>query len=188
MTYQVAHAIDNKTIMIIQEKDKVPFDVSSYSCIEYTQNTAGLANTVSLADFKAAQETLKERDALLTNSVPQAELEALQKQLSEREKLLDIIRSDLEKTQTELKDKTTEIRALKSQTPPEAPAKKPVLKPKIKLRSQLIEKFSTDTVMKMLQEKNFFDSSRNKAGKVLRTRMNCRRTRARISLWMMPPA
>ncbi len=29
----VAHAIDNKTIMIIQKKDRVPFDISTYSCI-----------------------------------------------------------------------------------------------------------------------------------------------------------
>ncbi|MCL4707058.1 hypothetical protein KJ068_17960 [bacterium] len=38
----VAHAIDNKTAMIIQKKDKVPFDVHSYRCIEYEQTEAGL--------------------------------------------------------------------------------------------------------------------------------------------------
>ena len=38
----VAHAIDNKTIMIIEKKDKVPFDVSSYSCMLYDKTDTGL--------------------------------------------------------------------------------------------------------------------------------------------------
>ena len=48
----VAHAIDNKTIMIIQKKDKVPFDVHSYRCIEYEQTEAGLTKLLnSLANL-----------------------------------------------------------------------------------------------------------------------------------------
>ncbi|MGH7450615.1 MAG: hypothetical protein ACRENG_04685, partial [bacterium] len=39
----VAHAIDNKTIMIIQKQDKLPFDVSTYRFILYEQAEAGLA-------------------------------------------------------------------------------------------------------------------------------------------------
>jgi len=38
----VGHTIDNKTIMIIQNKDEVPFDVSSYHCIKYEQTGDGL--------------------------------------------------------------------------------------------------------------------------------------------------
>ena len=37
----VAHAIDNKTIMIIQKKDELPFDVHTYRCIKYDQNETG---------------------------------------------------------------------------------------------------------------------------------------------------
>ena len=39
----VAHAIDNKTITIIQKKDKLPFDVVTYRGIFYEQTAAGLA-------------------------------------------------------------------------------------------------------------------------------------------------
>lgn len=38
----VAHAIDNKTVMIIQSGDKIPFDVSTYSCIQYERTETGL--------------------------------------------------------------------------------------------------------------------------------------------------
>lgn len=85
----VAHAIGDKTVMIIQRGDKLPFDVSTYNCIIYEQSESGL-------------ETLKTRliDALRhleqwrsepTNPVqdykppdafaPRAELEKLQTQL-----------------------------------------------------------------------------------------------------------
>ncbi|MCK6621260.1 MAG: DUF1566 domain-containing protein [Calditrichia bacterium] len=85
----VAHAIGDKTVMIIQRGDKLPFDVSTYNCIIYEQSESGL-------------ETLKTRliDALRhleqwrsepTNPVqdykppdafaPRAEVEKLQTQL-----------------------------------------------------------------------------------------------------------
>jgi len=38
----VAHAIDNKTILIIQKHEKLPFDVSPYKCIHYEQTAEGL--------------------------------------------------------------------------------------------------------------------------------------------------
>jgi nucleoside 2-deoxyribosyltransferase len=38
----VAHAIDNKTIMIIQEKENLPFDVSAYRSVLYDHTEAGL--------------------------------------------------------------------------------------------------------------------------------------------------
>lgn len=38
----VAHAIDNKTIMIVQKQDALPFDISNYRCIIYDQTKAGL--------------------------------------------------------------------------------------------------------------------------------------------------
>ena len=41
------------------------------------------------------------------------------------------------------------------------------LKPKVQLRSKPIENLSDDDVRKMLKERDFFDSSRNKQGKGL---------------------
>ncbi|MDZ7319996.1 MAG: nucleoside 2-deoxyribosyltransferase, partial [candidate division KSB1 bacterium] len=38
----VAHAIDNKTIMIIQKGQDVPFDIHNYRCISYHLNETGL--------------------------------------------------------------------------------------------------------------------------------------------------
>ncbi|MGH7452812.1 MAG: hypothetical protein ACRENG_15800 [bacterium] len=38
----VAHAIDNKTIMIIRKRQKLPFDISSYCCISYDLSENGL--------------------------------------------------------------------------------------------------------------------------------------------------
>ncbi|MCI0697976.1 hypothetical protein L0337_38990 [candidate division KSB1 bacterium] len=38
----VAHAIDNKTIMIIRKRQKLPFDISSYRCISYDLSESGL--------------------------------------------------------------------------------------------------------------------------------------------------
>lgn len=38
----VAHAIGNKTIMIAQDADKLPFDIRNYRCIIYEQSVEGL--------------------------------------------------------------------------------------------------------------------------------------------------
>jgi hypothetical protein len=45
----VAHTIDNKTIMITQSAEKLPFDISSYRCIVYDESDDG---------FKKLQEEL----------------------------------------------------------------------------------------------------------------------------------
>ncbi len=43
----VAHAIDNKTIMIIQQGHKLPFDVSDYRCIQYQQTLEGMKDLMT---------------------------------------------------------------------------------------------------------------------------------------------
>ncbi|GEM_PF-4770566 len=53
----VAHAIDNKTVMIVQKSEQLPFDISSYRCLQYDQTKAGLEQlTTNLAQVLASIE------------------------------------------------------------------------------------------------------------------------------------
>ncbi len=88
----VAHAIDNKTIMIIQKKNDVPFDVHSYKCIRYEQTEKGLEELArGLVSSLNSLERWRHRptnpvqqfkpfDAL----VPKSELERVKQELLER--------------------------------------------------------------------------------------------------------
>lgn len=111
----VAHAIDNKTIMLIQKKDKVPFDVHSYRCIEYEQNVTGLAKlstslVASLASLEAWRkhptnpvQQFKPHDAF----IPINTLTELRQELQKQDELLKapISKADWEKLQRELRAK-----------------------------------------------------------------------------------
>lgn len=108
----VAHAIGNKTIMIIQRKEKVPFDVSTYHAIHYEQSESGLQELkTNIAEFLACidewrtsptnpVQDFKPFDAL----VPASSLEDMQKRIKEKEKELanTVHRSEYEKIKTEL--------------------------------------------------------------------------------------
>ncbi len=190
----VAHAIDNKTIMIIQKQDKVPFDVHSYRCIQYEQTDKGLeelsdniaeallsieewrkepANPVQ--DFKPKdthvpdhlvedlQKQLLAKETLLKKSVPKSELTALKKDLLEKEKLLSgsVSKKELTALQKETEQLKAQLAAAKAST--KAPAKAG----KISLRSEPVDELSVDDVQKMLNQKDFFDTSKNKTGKGL---------------------
>ena len=92
----VAHAIDNKTIMIIENKEKVPFDVSTYSCILYDKTESGLnklTKRISATLEKVEEwrkhptnpvQDYKPKDAAIPNHL----LENLQKELQVKEALL----------------------------------------------------------------------------------------------------
>jgi hypothetical protein len=92
----VAHAIDNKTVMIIQEKDDVPFDVHSYSCIKYVQDEKGLDKLAKR--LTSALKTLEQWRKHPANPVQQFkprnafalahEMEELRRQLHEAERQL----------------------------------------------------------------------------------------------------
>jgi len=125
----VAHAIDNKTIMIIQTKDKVPFDVHSYRCLEYVQDEKGLdkltkALTSTLKTLEQWRkqpanpvQQFKPRDAFaLTHEMEELrrQLREAEQQVREKEKLLQAaiapsqwqkLQADYQRAQTELKNK-----------------------------------------------------------------------------------
>jgi serine/threonine-protein kinase len=106
----VAHAIADKTIMIIQQAEKLPFDVSTYQCIKYEQTTEGLEKLQSkIAEFllciadwcKEPTNPVQEfspYDAL----VPRSELEEAKKQLRQKEKLLANSAKQAQKLEQEL--------------------------------------------------------------------------------------
>jgi hypothetical protein len=111
----VAHAIDNKTIMTIQKKDPVPFDVHSYRCIEYEQTATGLAklstslvaSLTSLATWRRHPtnpvQQFKPHDAF----VPINALKELRQELQKKDELLkaSVSKVEWEKLQQELSAK-----------------------------------------------------------------------------------
>jgi hypothetical protein len=92
----VAHAIGNKTIMIIQKKDELPFDVKTYRCIQYEQTKLGLEqlkshivdHLVCIDEWQKEPtnpvQDFKPRDAF----IPRDDLVLIQKQLKEAEQRL----------------------------------------------------------------------------------------------------
>ncbi len=100
----VAHAIGNKTIMIIQKKTKLPFDVSGYQCIMYSQTEAGLTELMgkiadSLLDIdewrKYATNPVQEfkpREVF----VPKTELIVLQQELIEKQTKISMLQQEID--------------------------------------------------------------------------------------------
>ncbi len=124
----VAHAIDNKTIMIIQTKDKVPFDMHSYRCIEYVQDEKGLdqlakalaATLKTLAQWRRHPtnpvQQFKPRDAFaLAHEMEdlRLQLREAEQQLREKEKLLQaaITPAQWQKLQAEHGQAQNELKA-----------------------------------------------------------------------------
>ncbi|UCE08082.1 MAG: SUMF1/EgtB/PvdO family nonheme iron enzyme, partial [bacterium] len=108
----VAHAIDNKTIMIIQKKDPMPFDVSTYHSIQYEQSEVGLEKLKrTISDFLLCIDDWRREP---TNPVqdfkpdeefiPKSTMTEFQELLKEKEKLLanSMPRSEWESLQREL--------------------------------------------------------------------------------------
>ena len=109
----VAHAIDNKTIMITHENDRLPFDVSTYNCIKYKQTEDGFEKlTKNITEFllciddwrKHATnpvQDFKPFDAL----VPASKINELKSQIKEKENLLaqSVSKSDFVNKEKELK-------------------------------------------------------------------------------------
>jgi hypothetical protein len=187
----VAHAIDNKTIMIIQKGHKLPFDIGNYRCIFYEQSERGLELLAhDLEKYFRTMETWRQRptnpvqehkphEAFIPKSEAEKlerELQRLQKELQARERFLQatVPKSELEALQRELTKQTEiaakleqELQRLRSRTPA-APSKKVAVKPApIQLRSQPRESLSEKEVQAMLKERGFFDRDRNKKGKGL---------------------
>jgi hypothetical protein len=172
----VAHAIDNKTIMIIQKKDALPFDVSNYRCIQYEQTKEGLEELMnSIAD---ALNSIEEWRKHPTNPVqdfkpfealiPKMVLERLQIELRNKDKLLaeSVLRADWEALQRNLEQKQEEnwallrkLDSIRSQIVRTTPL--------VHLRSQPRDNVSHEEVKAMLKEKNLFDKDWNEGGRGL---------------------
>lgn len=111
----VAHAIDNKTIMIIQNKDEVPFDVGPYRCIKYDQNEVGLAKlSVSIIALLTRIEEWRKHPTNPVQQyrphdafVPKSALDEMQNRLQQKNELLNAspAKSDWNALQQALKEK-----------------------------------------------------------------------------------
>ena len=121
----VAHAIDNKTVMIIQKKNDIPFDVKTYRCIQYEQNEAGLKklqegiikSLLSINDWRTQPsnpvQEFKPHDAFIPKSI----LEEVQGRLQKTEELLAKFPSivEHESLKKELEQKISDNRALQQE-------------------------------------------------------------------------
>jgi len=96
----VAHTIDNKTIMITQSAEKLPFDISNYRCIVYDQSDDGfkklqeeLAFTLQTINVWSKEPCNPVQDFKpVAPFVPVREFQDLQKALQEREN--ELLRKD----------------------------------------------------------------------------------------------
>ncbi len=92
----VAHSIDNKTLMIVQKGERLPFDISTYHVIQYEPTEAGLVELrqqiqENLACFEEWRkwptnpvQDFRPFDAF----VPKTELENLKNLMADRDRLL----------------------------------------------------------------------------------------------------
>lgn len=171
----VAHSIDNKTIMIIREGQRIPFDVSTYTCIIYQQSDSGLQELKKrLAQLlKDAEEWRQGHDS--TNPVQEhkphdafvlrEKFERLEKQFQEKEMLIRkketenrTLREQMKRFQApKEKPKTAPASSLPSQpTPLEILTRSKPTAPAIQLRSQPLEKLPGDEVAMMLRRYDFY--------------------------------
>ena len=150
----VAHAIDNKTIMIIENKDKVPFDVSTYSCILYDKTESGLSKLTKR--ISATLEKVEEWRKHPTNpvqdykpkdaTIPNHLFEDLQKELQIKEALLKksvpksewtALKNELLEKEKMLSSSTSKIERTALQKEQTQAEKESLQKQLVQLRSQL---------------------------------------------------
>lgn len=111
----VAHAIDNKTIMIIEKGKNVPFDIHNYRCIAYHLTESGLSElTQHLTKYLTFFQEWRKRPTNpvqefkpLHAFVPHNAWDALNRELQQKEEQLKaaVPRTELEKLQHELHTK-----------------------------------------------------------------------------------
>ncbi len=122
----VAHAIGNKTIMIIQEGHKLPFDVSDYRCILYKQTPEGMTALVAklLGALKSLDQWRQEpsnpvQDFMPTEAaLPLPKLNALQRELEKAQQQLKTVvpKTEFEKLQRERETLQRELKSLSENT------------------------------------------------------------------------
>lgn len=168
----VAHTLDNKTLMIIQKKDQLPFDVSNYRCLIYEQTKpglekllAGIAEALSRIDEWRRHPTNPVQEFKLHDAfIPRSVVDKLQRELMEKNELLA---ASVPKTAYEIIQKRYEF--LSNQTLNKKSAKaSPKTFTQLNLRSQALESLSHEEVKRMLKEKSLFDNDWNNTGGELR--------------------
>ncbi|MBV6506262.1 MAG: hypothetical protein ILNGONEN_01835 [Syntrophorhabdaceae bacterium] len=111
----IAHTLDNKTILIIQEGNRLPFDIGNYRCIFYEPSEVGLELlSHRLTEYLRTVEEwrqhptnpvqeFKPHEAFVPNSV----LRALRRELQQKDELLraSVSKTDWEKLHSELRAK-----------------------------------------------------------------------------------
>ncbi len=114
----VAHAIGNKTIMIAQDADKLPFDIRNYRCIIYEQSVEGLQrlqgeivrSLQEIGDWSRHPsnpvQDFKPRDAF----VLQSDFDKLQKTLRQKEELLRAAKTETAALQKQLREKDDRLK------------------------------------------------------------------------------
>ncbi len=142
----VAHTLDNKTMMIIQEGEKLPFDIGNYRCIYYEPTEGGLkvlmqkiVDYLQTADSWCEYPTnpvqeFKPHEAF----VPKADWEVLQKKFAAKEGKVLALEKELEHLSAQLAQQKTKISA-------------PIL-----LRSQPLQDLSGESVKAMLKKNGFY--------------------------------
>lgn len=113
----VAHAIANKTIMIAQDADKLPFDIRNYRCIIYEQSVEGLQrlqeeivrSLQEIGDWSRHPsnpvQDFKPYDAF----VLQSDFSKLQKTLRQKEELLAAAQMEAASVQKQLREKDANL-------------------------------------------------------------------------------
>jgi len=114
----VAHAIGNKTIMIAQDADKLPFDIRNYRCIIYEQSVEGLQrlqeeigrSLQEIDDWSRHPsnpvQDFKPRDAF----VLQSDFDKLQKTLQQNDELLRAAQMESDAVKKQLREKDERLK------------------------------------------------------------------------------
>jgi len=168
----VAHTIDNKTVMIIQKKDRLPFDVSTYHCILYEQTINGLEELKhgitealnGIAEWRKHPTNPVQEFKPFEALIPKSVVTELQHELRQKDELLAqaVSKTDYQALQKKLDTLGAQLISKKAAKLP------PKVSSRIQLRSQPLENFSHEEVKKMLAEKKFFDNDWNENGGELR--------------------
>ena len=170
----VAHTIANKTIMIIQNEDKLPFDVSNYRCLQYEQTEAGLVKLRE--DIAESLQCLEEWRKNPTNPVqdfkPQEtlvsadDLNRLQQELARKNELVAQVQTNNQDFQKKVARKEHAISQLKKNLANlriQMPASQLSVAP-VQLRSQFRGNIESEEIAQMLRERDFFDDFNNSQG------------------------
>ena len=114
----VAHAIDNKTVTIIQKKDRLPFDVVTYRGIFYEQTEAGLVKLCedileslqNIADWRQYPSNPVQDFKPHGAFVLQSDFFRLQKILRQKEGLLAAAQAETTTAQKQLREKDERLK------------------------------------------------------------------------------